>query len=196
MTGDHGGGLAPVTYLPGVDRSGADLPGADPRGVDREAEVRRAEGISMRALARRGLSRRELGELLLGKELDPGIVEGELDRLERVGLIDDAALAETVVRTQRERKGLGRAALVAELRRRGVGQHDIDAALERLGDDEERRLAIALAVTRARQLTGLDRETAVRRLTGYLMRKGYGSSAVRAAVEEALPPSGGGVRFR
>ena len=39
------------------------------------------------------------------------------------------------------------------------------------------------------QLRSYDRETAVRRLSAFLMRRGYSGSTVRAAVEHALPPT-------
>jgi regulatory protein len=162
----------------------------------------RAEKASIQALTRRGMSRWELGKALLARDLDEETVEFELDRLEGVGLIDDSALAETLVRTQHERKGLGRSALTAELRRRHIDQEQIDEALAQVGDDDEQSRATELAVKRAPQLRSLDSETAKRRLSGFLMRKGYSGSVVRAAVDEALSghsgrgASSGGVRFR
>ena len=208
-----GEGLAKVSYLPGVVAPGVVAPGVVAPGVvapgvevpsaaapepgsDWAAEERRAENVSMHALTRRGMSRWELGEVLLSRDLDVCIVEAELDRLEGVGLIDDAALAETIVRTQHERKGLGRSALVAELRRRRIDQEAIDEALEQLEDGDEEHRAIALAERRAPQLRGLDHATAVRRLSGYLQRKGYSGSIIRMAVDRVLPRAGSGVRFR
>ena len=182
--------------------AGSGLP-TTPGRVDSRAESRsetRAQNVSMSALTRRGASRRELEKTLLAREVAPEVVHAELERLAGVGLIDDRALAETIVRTQHERKGLGRSALVAELRRRLIDPEHIDAALEQLDDDDELETALALAERRARQLTSLDRETAVRRLTGYLMRKGYASSVTRTAVDRALSGHGrgttGGVSFR
>lgn len=167
---------------------------AEDRGNKRR-EVR-AENVSMHALTRRGMSRWELEKTLLSRELDGEVVEAELDRLEAVGLLDDAALAETFVRTQHDRKGLGRGALTAELRRRHIDQEHIDAALEQVDDDDEQTRATELAVKRAGQLSSYDLETAKRRLHGFLSRKGYSSSVVRAAIDEALSPRSSGVRFR
>jgi regulatory protein len=194
----------------GADEFGADEAGADEAGADEAAPVPespddqryRAEKASMQSLTRRGMSRWELGKVLLARDLDEETVEFELDRLEGVGLIDDAALAETLVRTQHERKGLGRSALTAELRRRHIDQEQIDEALGLVGDDDEQTRATELAVKRAPQLRSLDSETAKRRLSGFLMRKGYSGSVVRAAVDEALTghsgrgATSGGVRFR
>jgi regulatory protein len=214
-----GDGLARVTYLPGAMPSPSpaapDFAGffgedeaaspteSAPIGAGKVTEpdrTARAENVSMHALTRRGMSRWELEKTLMSRELDEQVVADELDRLERVGLIDDAALAENFVRTQHERKGLGRQALSAELRRRHVDQEHIDAALEQVDDDDEQSRATELALKRAPQLRSYDLETAKRRLTGFLMRKGYSSSIVRTAVDTALLASGqranSGVRFR
>lgn len=156
----------------------------------------RAENVSMHALTRRGISRWELEKTLLSRELDEGIVAAELDRLEGVGLLDDAALAETFVRTQHDRKGLGRGAITAELRRRHIDQEHIDVALEQVDDDDEQTRATELAIKRAGQLSSYDLETAKRRLHGFLSRKGYSSGVVRAAIDEALSARSSGVRFR
>ena len=189
------------------DSSSADSNAADPSSggarTENESSDRgnarrevRAENVSMHALTRRGMSRWELQKTLLSRELDPDVVEAELERLEKVGLVDDAALAETFVRTQHERKGLGRGAITAELRRRHVDQEHIEAALEQVDDDDEQTRANELAAKRAGQLSSYDLETAKRRLYGFLARKGYSSGVVRVAVESALAARSSGVRFR
>jgi len=204
-----GNGLARVSFLPGVlpptagDSGPEPLPESSQQSSSQQETSQQqrdeAEKISMRALTRRGQSRWELGNTLSRHDLDSEIVEAELDRLERVGLIDDAALANDFVRTRHERKGLGRSALTAELRAKHVDQQYIDVALEQIDDDEEQSRATELAVRRAGQLRSLDSETAKRRLTGFLLRKGYAGSVVRAAVDTALVGRGGAasrVQFR
>jgi SOS response regulatory protein OraA/RecX len=169
-----------------------------PRSLEEQAAD--AERISMRTLGRRGVSVSELRTALVKQDLDESVVEGEIERLLGVGLLDDTALAVELVDRLRTRKGLGRQGLVTELRRRGVDPESIEIALaesEADDADEESARALELAVKRAGQLRGLDRETAERRLSGFLMRKGYGSSAVRNAVRRALDGAGprGSVRF-
>ncbi|MGG7305561.1 regulatory protein RecX [Curtobacterium sp. AB451] len=182
---------------------GAELDPTDaPRPVDEQRAD--AERLSMRALGRKGVSESELRTMLTKNDLDPDVVEFEIQRLTRVGLVDDVALATDLVDRLHDRKGLGRQGVVAELRRRGIDQAAIDAALEAAADDEDDEFvrAIELAQKRAGQLRGLDRATAERRLSGFLMRKGYNGGVVRIAVERALdgggrPPAGprGSVRF-
>ena len=92
----------------------------------REAAVPRAgkgsfdriNNVSMHALARRGMSSKEMRDYLLGREFEAAEVDQAVERLESVALLDDVALGETLVRTLRDRKGLGKSGLTAELRRR------------------------------------------------------------------------------
>ena len=164
----------------------------------------RAHNVSMYALTRRGLSSAEMTDLLRKRDLEPGDVAHEVTRLEQVGLLNDRELAETLVMQLRERKGLGRSAITAELRRRKLDPSAIEEALDEAyesGDDELTR-ARAIAAKRAPQLRSLDPETARRRLGAFLMRKGYSGSVVASAVASALSnqgpqrPSAEGPRFQ
>jgi regulatory protein len=220
--------LAPVTYLPGVapaDRSFGshpagrarpsfaaiygDEPGEPeplvrastvPESADelRQADLARAENVSMHALTRRGQSRRELERTLRSRDLPDDVIQHEIDRLERVGLIDDIALAQNLVGVLQERKGLGRTAIASELTRRLLSPAAIEYALELVDTGDELARARELAVKRATQLTSYDRETAERRLAGFLARRGYSGSTVRAAVQHALAGrhASSSVRFR
>jgi regulatory protein len=207
--------LAPVTWLFGSpDPADSEEPSPSARLATARAALSEAESeavaegpvpaargsfarisnVSMHALARRGVSSREMHDLLLAREFDEADVVAEIDRLESVGLLDDGLLAETLVRTLRERKGLGRAALVGELKRRKLHSDAIEAALAVVEGDDELDRAIAIAERRAPQLRSYDAETAKRRLGAFLMRKGYSGSVVSTAVARALEPSG--PRFR
>lgn len=165
-------------------------PGEAGDGPQRErGNFDRVSNVSMYALARRGMSSKEMHDYLIGREFDEAVVDEEIERLEGVGLLDDDSLAETLVRTLRDRKGLGRSALTAELRRRNVDGAAIEEAMGSLDDDELER-ATAIAIKRAPQLRSLDMVTAKRRLGAFLMRKGYSGSVISTAVQRALVPSG------
>ena len=207
MSTSDGERIAPVTYLFGSPRpqvadepspSEANVtagpgftaePAAEPEPEPERGRFLPINNVSMNALARRGMSAEEMRVFLLGRDFEAIEVEAECDRLLGVALLDDFALAETLVRTLRDRKALGRSAIVAELRRRKLDQSAIDHALEEVDDDELER-ATAIAEKRAPQLRSLDRETAKRRLGAFLMRKGYSGSVVSTAVARALTPSG------
>jgi SOS response regulatory protein OraA/RecX len=160
-----------------------------------DEDAARASTISMYALARRGMSSAEMTKLLLSRELGAATVANEVERLERVQLLDDLALAETLVRILQERKGLGRQAIKAELRRRSIDQSAIETALSALDGDDELARATELALKRVPQVRSLDGETARRRLSAFLMRKGYSGGVVSAAVRAALEPQSRTPRF-
>ncbi|WP_247597096.1 regulatory protein RecX [Leifsonia sp. PS1209] len=174
--------------------------GGAARGTESVAEkqVKRASNVSIHQLARRGMSRWELEQVLAKREIDPAVAQAELDRLESVGLLDDAALAVTLVYTQHNRKGLGRSAIAQELNRRHIAPELIEEALAEIADDDELERATELAMKRVGQLSTYDDETAKRRLHGFLARKGYSSAIVRQAMDAALATRGrrGGVRFQ
>ncbi|MBH0010425.1 regulatory protein RecX [Salinibacterium sp. SWN1162] len=174
---------------------GSESSGSQGTGSSRSARREARDGfseisrVSMRALARRGMSSREMTQFLGTREFESDDIDAEIERLEGSALLDDAALAETLTRTLRERKGLGASAITAELRRRKIDQEHIDVVVDFERDDEQER-ANELAFKRAPQLRSLDSVTAKRRLSGFLMRRGYSGSIVSAAVNAALASGG------
>ena len=207
--------IAKVTYLFGIAPDEPSAPGSEPAASTTSASViepaeistgsitdhksSRPENVSMHALTRKGMSVAEMTTLLERREIDPDDVAAEVERLESVGLLDDSALAENLVRTLQQRKGLGRSAVSAELRRRKVDPLAIEEALGTIDTDDELSRAIEVATKRAGQLSSYDAETAKRRLGAYMQRRGYSGSVLSAAMTAALAPGsrdGGGPRFR
>lgn len=165
---------------------------------DPERQAARAENVSMHALTRRGQSRRELERTLRSRDIDDDIIAAEIERLERVGLVDDLALAQNLVGVLQERKGLGRSGIAAELTRRLLSPAAIEYALELIDSGDELARAREIAVKRAGQLRSYDQATATRRLSAFLARRGYSGSTVRSAVDYAMQSRGSSstVRFR
>jgi regulatory protein len=178
------GPAEPEWRVPVLETS--DAPAETEYSSDRSA--RAAERISLRTVARHDVSEAELRQKLTAQGLEQADVDAELERMKRTGLVDDAALAERLVRTLRERKGLGNAALRPALRARRLPPDVIDAALAAAAEDEESVEARLdeLAHDRAKRLLSLPPEVAERRLVGYLQRKGYSGSSAHSAASAAL----------
>ncbi|PPF87656.1 hypothetical protein C5B96_04095 [Subtercola sp. Z020] len=154
------------------------------------------ENIVVRALARKGLSEWEITKLLTTNGVEEHELEPFLERCRDNRYIDDFDLAQTLVESLHRRKGYGRSQIKNELSVRHIQPEIISAALEALDDDDELRRATEIAQKRAPSLARLDAATAERRLTSFLMRKGYPSAIIRTAVSAALTPQSRGVRFR
>jgi regulatory protein len=160
---------------PGSDKS---APGSS------AAHESAARAIALRLLESQPRTRAELARAMARRGVPDDAAAVVLDRFEEVGLVDDEAFAASWVTSRHAGRGLGRRALGQELRRRGVAADLVrDAVAVVTGDDEE-AAARALATRRLRTMTGLPRETQLRRLVGMLARKGFSHSlAMKVAVD-------------
>ncbi len=117
----------------------------------------------------------------------PGeIVERVLDRYGEVGLIDDVAFAAAWVQSRHRGRGLGKRALAAELRRKGIDGEVAAEALSAVTSDDEEAAAVALVRRRLPSLSGLSRDVQTRRLVAMLSRKGFSASLAYQAVRSAV----------
>jgi regulatory protein len=154
------------------------MPDADPASV--------ARAICLRLLTAAPRTRVQLAQALARRRVPAGTAETVLDRLEEVGLVDDAAYAEAWVRTRSVGRGLAGAALVRELRTRGVDPAVVSAAVEQLGPDQEAATALALVQRRLPTMRRLPYPVRVRRLVAMLARKGYPEGLAHRVVRDAL----------
>ncbi|MGQ0777064.1 MAG: regulatory protein RecX [Pseudonocardiales bacterium] len=149
-----------------------------------------ARGICLKLLTARPRSRAELAEALRRKGIPEGVGEQVLDRLGAVGLLDDAAFAETAVYSGHTYRGLGRRALSAELRRRGVPDGVAREAVAAVQPEDEEQRARELVRRKLRTSTAQDSSTLVRRLAGMLARKGYSEGVALRVVRDELGQRG------
>lgn len=151
----------------------------------------RARAIVIRQLTRQPRTRAELERVLRRRGIPEPMIEGILDRFTDVGLIDDAAFARAWVESRHAGRGLARRALAYELRRRGVDDEHVDAAVDRLSPETELATARALVARRLRAVSHLDGQTRIRRLMAMLVRKGYSPAMALRAVRDVLDESAG-----
>jgi regulatory protein len=166
------------------------LPKVDPEELEPAERAKKAKEVCFDLLAARPRTKDELRQALRRKGFDEETRETILGKLDHAGLIDDAAFAETWVRSRHTNQGLARNALVAELKRKGVdGSVAVEAAGEVDRDAEEER-ARELVRKRLRSMTSLDEQTATRRLLGMLARKGYPQGLAYLVIREELREAG------
>lgn len=148
--------------------------------------VEAAREIVLRRLDRSAAPRAALVELLERKEVDPRVAVEVLDRLEAAGVIDDAAYAARLVRTRFAEKGAARRAIAEELRRKGLEEQNVAAALGQIDSDDEDAAALALARKKLIATCHLPWEVRRRRTAAMLGRKGYSREVTMRAIEDAL----------
>lgn len=136
-------------------------------------------------LAVRPRSRREIQTRLLRAGFPGDEVEEVLASLERSKLIDDTQFAIDLAEHAFNNKNSGVRAVTSALRAKGVDNATVEAVTAGFADDEDER-ARELAERRAARMSGLDKATAQRRLTDFLIRRGHSPSTAREAASRAL----------
>ena len=159
-----------------------DDPQADPEQVARTILLRRLEAAPR--------TRAQLASTLRERGVPDEVAARVLDRFEEVGLVDDRLFARMWVDSRQAGRGLSVRALRSELRTRGVAEEVIAEAVSAVAPDDERSAARAVAVRKARSVTGLPRLTQMRRISGALARKGYGPGLTAEVVREVLAAQG------
>lgn len=158
---------------------------------------------AVKLLARKPLSSGELQRALVVAGHPEVDSEEAVATCEESLYLDDAGLACSVATKLRDSKGESKARIRQKLRERLLPDAAIEAALADLDDESEFELLAQTARDRARRMAGLDRQTAERRLLGFLARRGWSGEKASRAAREALDGAGGGpgggrgtVRFR
>lgn len=174
-------GASPAESTPEAGESAPEPDGdaeADPYAL--------ARSIALDRIAARDRTRHELAQTLKDRNVPPEVAEQVLNRLQEVGLINDAAFAEAWVGSRQQRRHLSRPALRRELQAKGVDRGQIDAALESVDSGDELAAARALAQRRHAAIAKLPYPVRYRRLAGLLSRRGFGSGIVTQVLREVL----------
>lgn len=150
----------------------------------------RAREICLRMLTGSPRTRAQLADALRRKEIPEDVAEHVLGRFTDVGLIDDEAFAQMWVRSRHSGRGLGKRALAAELRQRGIDQEIVTEAVESLDSEQEELRARDLVRRKLSSTRGVERTKRVRRLVGMLARKGYPAGMAYRVVKDALEAEG------
>lgn len=145
-----------------------------------------AKQICLRQLTAAAKPRAALADVLRRRGIPDDIADSVLDRFTEVGLIDDEAYAAAYVSTKQRDRSLGAGALRVELRRKGLDDEIVAAAVADIDDADERARAADLVARRIDAAMQRGSVAARRRLVGLLARRGYPSGLAYAVVSDAV----------
>jgi len=148
-----------------------------------EAGAEKVLARAYRILATRPRSEEELRRKLRSAGFREDAIEEAVDRLRTQNLLDDEAFAASWTQSRMRFRPRSKHLIQRELRGKGVSSENAEEATRHLDDDET---ALALATRRMKMLRGLDRETRVRRLSGYLRTRGFGRDTVARTIASVL----------
>jgi SOS response regulatory protein OraA/RecX len=136
-------------------------------------------------LARRELTVEGVRSRLRDREYSNTEISTAVDRLLETGALDDARVARAYARTAAAVKGRGRLRVVRELHAMGVArQTAAEAVAEVFGDLDERAMIAKALQKKLRGRTKLRDQGERARLYQFLMRQGFSTAAVAAALRK------------
>ncbi len=146
----------------------------------------RVLSATTRWLGRRPRSRAQVQARLESRGVAPPMVQRLMQRLEELGLLDDAALGRELIAQITARRPAGAALLAAKLVQRGLSEELAQRLACEAGADPARTLAQALALARRRQTpwAGLPQASQARRLAGLLARRGFEEDIIHDVLAE------------
>ncbi len=171
LAGSAAAGLKVGTWL--SEETIAELKDAD--------EAERAHGRALDYLSYRPRSEAEMRKYLADKNVTEPVIEAVMDRLIRVGLIDDEAFAHFWCDNRARFRPRGRRMLRYELSQKGLSSAAIEAALDQYDEPAALRKA---AHAQARRLQHLTADEFRRRLFERLARRGFSYDH----IQEILTP--------
>ena len=160
--------------------TGQHLSEAEIGELRKEGDLEKAYNQALNYLSYRPRSQAEVTTYLQRRGMSEIQIEGVAERLERAGLLDDAAFARFWVENRERFRPRGPRALRYELRRKGLDEAVIDEALTSLDVMDS---AYRAAGKKTRQLRRADRETFFRKLVEYLARRGFDYEVARDTAE-------------
>ncbi len=143
----------------------------------------KAKQYALKLLSYRGRSEKELKERLIKKGIPEPLVSSTADYLRKLGYLDDVSLAEALKREAIERKLLSQAGARQYLLNRGIPR-DIVHSVFLQEEETDRENAKKYIRKKIRMLANYPRETVRRRLYNQLLRRGYSSATIVAALKD------------
>ncbi|HTY59417.1 MAG TPA: RecX family transcriptional regulator, partial [Bacteroidota bacterium] len=176
-------------------RTGDEITEATLQKLSHAEEILAAKNAALRYLAVRPRSEREIRDALRDKEFSDQVAAETIASLKESRLLDDAAFARSYIRNAIVLKPSGRVLLRQKLLLLGVerslAEEALDEVLEKgteLDEAEKAARGFAAKKTRARSQGPEFRK----KLTAYLLRRGYSWEIVRQAAKKALEDDKGG----
>jgi regulatory protein len=143
----------------------------------------RAVDRAVRFLAYRPRSIAEIRRTLAEKKTPEDVIEAAIEHLSRLGYVDDEAFANFWVENRSTFKPLSPRALRYELRRKGVKDADIEAAL---GDLDVTDAASRAARSQVRAHRHKTRDVFRAKMSAFLQRRGFDFDVIRPVVEQLI----------
>ena len=165
-------------------RKGQQLTESEIDELRQKDAVVKAVDYAANLLSYRPRSTKEIRERLLKHSFNDVVADAAIEKLLRLGYLDDRAFARFWIEDRNRFKPLGRRALSFELRNKGIEQAIIQELLEEIVD--EGGGAYEAALKRVRQMRGTTKREFKQKIGAFLQRRGFGYEAVNGALNQLI----------
>ena len=162
-------------------RPGQQLTQAEVDALADDDAAQTAYEMAVRFLSYRPRSADEVRRYLARKAVPDSLQQEVIERLERLGYVDDVAFAEFWLADRERFKPMAPRALRYELRQKGVADHIIDA---QLSDVNASASAFRAASKRVHRFRGSTRQQFREKLSGFLRRRGFAGDVIIDVVRQ------------
>lgn len=172
--------------------SGQRLTEADTAELVALDETSRATAAALQFLGYRPRSEGEIQQRLRQRGFGGNAVDETIAKLRDWRYVDDGDFAQRWIENRLVHRPRSARLLAQELRQKGVNAGTTSEAIDEAAIDEIAD-ATTLAADKMRKLASLPEDIRVRRVTGFLARRGYGFGVIRAALDglvDVEPDSG------
>ncbi|MBU2590717.1 MAG: regulatory protein RecX [Nitrospinota bacterium] len=148
-----------------------------------EVSKKGAKEVALKILSSRWRSEKEIEKRLKDKGFEEGTIEETISWLKEFGYTDDEKFGHQWAKYRIENRSYGLIRISYELNEKGVDRQIITTIVDRLRDEfDERKIAMAAA---EKKVKGMQKsQSALRKLYGYLMRKGFPPTIVIDVMED------------
>jgi regulatory protein len=148
----------------------------------KDAIVKAADNIA-NLLSYRPQSTQEIRQKL-SKKYEEVVIEAAIERMTRMGYLDDQTFARFWIESRRRSKPLGKQALRYELRQKGIADAIVRELLDELVDESD--AAYQAAEGRVRRMKGSTEREFKQKLGAFLQRRGFRYDAVNQALNRLI----------
>ena len=145
---------------------------------------KRAKNVLLHQLTRSAKTEKQLRDVLEKREIPQELIDWAIGDFLRAGLIDDESFARGFL-AARLAKGKAVKLIARELRQKGVADPIIEEVCASVSLEQQQELANSLAARRIIRMAQLAPDVRYRRLSGFLLRRGFSSAVVNSAVRWA-----------
>jgi regulatory protein len=149
----------------------------------KDAIVKAADNIA-NLLSYRPQSTQEIRQKLGKKDYEDVVIEAAIERMTRMGYLDDRSFARFWIESRSRSKPLGKQALTYELRQKGIADAIVRELLEELVDESD--AAYQAAEGRVRRFRGSNQRDFKQKLGAFLQRRGFRYDAVNQALTRLI----------